>query len=469
MDNNMTFGSQRGASQVMMVMDGNQVTFDSPVYMVQSSAPPQQPSSAGFLQHRRSIGADPQQRPQPQHYQSMRQTGPSVNHNIEVVQQQQQIPQYKVPNPIMTGSSLAQPQPIMHDYGYRMNPSPTYMTQPSPTQQISPYCMVQQSPNNDVGQHLSSTPNHGQTQFAIGQQDTSTQQGQQHQTGQQQPQHLSLSLDQGQIRYQQTETPHTITPLTSTFLQYMPFQSESSATGKTDQSQQFYVQQQQSGQQQQFPVIQQHHISPQSQGHGLQAPVAEPRIQTLYTIPVTNAGQEFAYTGHRESPPAVAHAYQQPHPTGIENMVSTSHSMQHDSARFTNLHPPDPGINHRGSFGHHVPAQLAVSNTSGYTTMHPSAKEMPSYPEGSRAVWSPYQQRMMGPQNASVRASFPTSYRGNPALNGEVIMFADDGEEEEYSSTMVFDPYVVRIEKLMHEGMVRSTFGKMADAANVLL
>ncbi|KAJ9115916.1 hypothetical protein QFC22_005059 [Naganishia vaughanmartiniae] len=452
MESYSTAGSQQRESQVMMAMNRNQATFESPVYMVQNGAPAQQLPSAGFLQHRQSITTDQQLRlptQAGQHYQSIQQSGPSANHDIDVVQQRQHVPQYKVPYPIMTTSSFAQPQPDMYNYGYRINPSPTYMTQPSPIQQMSPYYMVQPSPN-DVGQQISSTPNYGQTCFVIPQRDTSTvqQQGQpqQHQQGQQQPQQSNLPHDQGQMRFSQhVETPHTLTPLTSTFLQYMPFQSESPTTGKTDQSEQFYVQQQQQSQLQQFPVMHQQHVSPQSQGNGLQVPGTEPQMQTQYTMPCANPGQGFTYAVRRESSPAVVYPYQQAQPNRSQNMAS-SYSMHHKSERSTNPHPPDPGIN-SGPFSHSVHQRLRVSSASDYTTVHPSARDLASYPEGSHPTWSPYQQRMMGPQNANVHATFPASYRGNPAVNAELNMSADDGEEEEYTSTMVFDPYVVKHRK----------------------
>lgn len=471
-------GSQRRGSEVMMAVNGNQGTFEPPVYMVQNGIPAQQPPSAGFLQHRRSIAADPQQQQQPQaqsgqHYQSIQQTDLSTNHNIEVVQQPQQVSQYKVPNPIMIGPSFTQPQPVVHNYSYRINPSPTYMPQPSPTQQISPYYMMQQS-SNDVGQNLSSVPNHGQPQYVIAQSDTGTTVQQQVQLQpQQQQQQLSLSLDQSQMRSQHVETPQTVTPLTSTFLHYMPFQSESPATGKTDQSQRFYLQQQQPGQQQQFPVMhQQQQVSPLSRGHGLQTHGSEPRMQTQYSLPRTNSGQEFTYAVRRESSPAVVYPYQQSQLNSIQNnqnMIPPSQSMHHDSARPTNPHPPDPGIgSNSGPFSASVLKQLPVANSSGYTTMHPSARDLPSYAEGSRPTWSPYQQRMMGSQNASAHANFPASYFGNPALHGGVTMFTDDNEEEEYTSTVVFDPYIVSICKRGHIWMTRNVRGKRANALVLL-
>ncbi|KAJ9107683.1 hypothetical protein QFC21_001143 [Naganishia friedmannii] len=439
--------SRRRASQVMIVVNGNQAAFESPVYM-QNGTSSQPPLSAGFLQHRRNIATDQQpQRPHTQsgpHYQSIQQdvqqTITTATHNIDVFQQREHVPQYKVPNPIMTGSSFAQPQPVMHNYGYCVNPSPTYIPQPSPIHHISPYY---QSPL-ETRQHLSSTaPNHGQTHFMVTQRDTSANV----QPQQLQPQQQSLSLDQGQMRFQHVETPQTtLTPLTSTFLQYMPFQSESPATGETNHSQQFYVQQQQPGQQHQLPVMQQQqHVSPQSQGHGLQAAASQPQLQSQYTMLPSDPGQTFPYALRRESSPAVVYPYQPSQPTHAQNMAPT-HPMHHDSARSTNPHPPDPGIN-SGPFGPPVIKHFPVSSNSGYTTVHPSGGDMASYPEGSHPTWSPYQQRMMAPQSVSVHASFPASYRGNPAPNSEVIMIADDGEEEEYTSTIVFDPYVVKHRK----------------------
>ncbi|KAJ9108573.1 hypothetical protein QFC19_002289 [Naganishia cerealis] len=378
----------------------------------------------------------PQTQPS-QRYRNAQQTGPTARPNSAVVQPLQPVAQFNVPDPILTGSSFTQPQPLIQNYSYSLNPSPTYVPQASPTQQISPYYMVPEPAGSDMNLHLSSAPNQEQAHFGMGQRDPSMN-GQQQQR-QQQQQQQSQSLDNGSGRRHHMETPQTLTPLTSTFLHYMPFQSDSPVTGKTDHSQQFFVQQQQQQQQQQqFSMVRQQQAPAQSREHNLHISAGEAQSQNQHMLPRSNPGANFAYAGRRVSSPAMVYPYQQLQHVHVPNTVP-SHSVHHVSSRSSNPHPPDPGIN-TGPFVPSVQKQLPITGDSAYTSMFPAARDTGLYQEaGNAPVWSPYPPGMMAPQSAG----FPASCQGNPAG----IMIGEDGEEEEYTSTMAYDPYVVKHRK----------------------
>lgn len=397
---------------------GEQGSATGPIYVVQPSGSARYPAIPGFLQHRSNMATDAQpQRSQPiPTLQSVSQTALHSGYVLNTADL-----------PTNGSSTFAAPHPIimpspsfqLHSFDAQQGPSVQNggTAQSSPLQPVTPYDMASQEYSSSARRpsgleqgrgYMSRTNVSSATEYS--------------------PQGMSMT-------YVYSQSPHAHTSLSmaqANALYYAPLGINASQGNQQAIQPQHPISGQQNAAPQMFQPAPLYGFPPYP-SNMTEYPPQYRAIPAQPTVPVTQA---FASSSQGNS----AGSGNQPSHPGQEVLQQSlpSSSVQ----QITPSLPSGPQYGPSGAGPYFTAVQMQQSQSQPITNRPTMISTQ--LPDGSTgATW--IRTNPVSEQQNRLPAGFTHSHSRNPGFNRGGLMISEDAEEEEYTSTLSYDPYMVSL------------------------